>query len=55
MKQIKRVQQANGGFHHLPCAECLNYKLTEQDINYIKNVMNTKGAKNDDDRLAKVL
>ena len=45
MKQIKRVQQTNGGFHHLPCAECLNYKLTEQDINYIKRCYEYKRSK----------
>ena len=45
MKQIKRVQHANGGFYHLPCAECLNYKLTEQDINYIKRCYEYKRSK----------
>lgn len=35
-KKIKRINQSNGGFHHEPCEECLNYKIQQQDINYIR-------------------
>ena len=45
LKKIKRVQQSNGGFHHLPCQECLNYKLTQQDINYIKKCYENNRSK----------
>lgn len=33
---IKRINQSNGGFHHEPCKECLEYKIQQIDINYIK-------------------
>jgi hypothetical protein len=41
-KKIKKINQANGGFHHEPCQECLNYKLQQQDINYIRSCYNRK-------------
>lgn len=44
-KKIERVNQTNGGFHHLPCVECLNYKITQQDINYIKKCYDYKRSK----------
>jgi hypothetical protein len=33
-KPIQKVGQYNRGFHHLPCSECLEYKIQECDINY---------------------
>lgn len=42
IKKIKKINQANGGFHHEPCQECLNYKLQQQDINYIRLCYNRK-------------
>ena len=39
-KPIKRVNHSKGGFYHLPCEECLKYKITQQDINYFTNVYN---------------
>ena len=42
IKKIKKINQANGGFHHEPCQECLNYKLQQQDINYIRSCYNRK-------------
>lgn len=35
-KKIQKVGQRNGGFHHLPCQECLSYKIQQQDINYFR-------------------
>lgn len=32
---IQKIKQRNGGFHHLPCAECLVYKIQQCDINYL--------------------
>lgn len=43
-KAIQKIGQGNKGFHHLPCAECLGYKIQESDINYFKNsYKNRKG------------
>ena len=36
-KSIQKRGQANGGFHHIPCEECLNYKIQECDLNYYIN------------------
>ena len=36
-KCIQKRGQANGEFHHIPCEECLNYKIQECDLNYYIN------------------
>ena len=33
---IKKINQSNGGFHHEPCKECLEYKIQQSDIDYIR-------------------
>ena len=33
---INRINQSNGGFHHEPCKECLEYKIQQSDIAYIR-------------------
>lgn len=37
-KPIQKIGQRNRGFHHLPCTECLNYKIQKCDIQYYVNV-----------------
>lgn len=34
---IERVNQGNGGFHHLPCTQCLDYTLQKCDLQYYIN------------------
>ena len=41
-KKIAKVGQRNAGFHHLPCTECLEYKIQECDINYFKRSYKNK-------------
>ena len=36
LKPIKKVKQSNGGFHHEPCQQCIDYLLKEEDINFLK-------------------
>ena len=36
-KKIQKIGQRNGGFHHLPCKECLSYKIQNIDLNYYIN------------------
>ena len=35
LTSIEKVNQRNGGFHHKPCEQCINYKITQQDIDYL--------------------
>lgn len=41
-KSIARREQHNTGFHHLPCNECLSYKIQKSDIDYFKKKEKTK-------------
>lgn len=44
-KKIQKIGQKNKGFHHLPCSECLQYKIQDCDIIYFKNsYKNKKGS-----------
>ena len=36
-KSIRRVNQINKGFHHLPCKECLAYGIQKEDLQYYIN------------------
>lgn len=29
---IIKVNQCNGGFHHIPCNQCLEYQIQKQDV-----------------------
>lgn len=44
-KEIQKVEQGNRGFHHLPCIECLEYKIQACDINYFKSSYNSRKGK----------
>lgn len=35
---IEKVNQRNGGFHHIPCEKCLNYRVTKMDILHLQNL-----------------
>ena len=36
-KSIQKVGQRNGGFHHLPCVDCLEYTIQQSDLDYFTN------------------
>lgn len=39
---IEREYQRNGGFHHIPCTQCLNHKLDTKDIEILKKYIKNK-------------
>jgi len=44
---IERIRQRNGGFHHLPCKECLEYFINSEDLIFIEKSYNKrKGGEN---------